>query len=318
MSLPNATIGRIPDIANALPSLWNGTYEKIDANFVNLDTRAAARENELAAARGDQASLGARLDETDTQIQGLGPDMQNMIVGALMEVLASAGLANREIRKTLDQRIQTGDVLIANRGIIRGCVATKSTTATRNVNLTAGLAFAGGQILPVGAEANGAAVPSFPWPQGGTAPLPANKICWLYLGKEVGGGWNMSCTGLGEAVPDGGIPLYQVSVPPGSAEADSTSGYSDAQLQSVVLTDVRRLEPSGPVVLSSAPFIYVPLPYPMLGDYAVGLDVLDFDGGGFQLGYVYADDRQTNGFKICLSGSADSVRVRWTAIRTAQ
>jgi hypothetical protein len=48
-------------------------------------------------------------------------------------------------------------------------------------------------------------------------------------------------------------------------------------------------------------------------DYSVELDVIDFAGGGFQLGYVYVDDRQPNGFKVCVNGTADSVRVRWTA-----
>lgn len=301
MPVPHLSIGRIPDVADALPSLWNNTYEKIDANFGNLDTRLGSRESEITAARGTASSLAARLLSLQEDVEGLNPDMQNAIVAVLMEAVSSAGLANREHVKTLSKRFQTGVATIQHRGVVKGCTVGKSSTATRNVSMAAGIAFAAGQLLPIQEELNGAAIPSNP---GG-----ASATCYLYLGRNLSGSdWEMFCTGLGSEVPSSGIPLYRATVPAGNTE------IVDPYLSAVSLTDIRRLEPGAPAVFTSAPFVYVPLPHSMIdGEYSVCVDILDFEGGGFQLGYVYAADRQSNGFKLCLNGSADSVRVRWTA-----
>lgn len=99
--------------------------------------------------------------------------------------------------------------------------------------------------------------------------------------------WEAFCTGLDESFPPNGIPLYRATVPAGNTEAN------DPYINNVTLTDVRRLEPNAPTSFTSAPFVYVPLPFNLLdANYAIDLDVYDFSGGGFQLGYVYADERQ--------------------------
>ena len=44
MGIPHESIGRIPNMADAIPSLWNDTYQKIDRNFANLDGRMQNKE----------------------------------------------------------------------------------------------------------------------------------------------------------------------------------------------------------------------------------------------------------------------------------
>jgi len=299
MALPYSTIGRHPDSFPAVPSAWNEKYDKIDANFSNLDTRVVGCETEIDDAKGDKPTLADMLAYLQEQVEGVSPDMQNAILGTLLEAMDLGSLANREIVKTLTKRFQTGTVIIENKGIISGCTITKSATATRNINLASGQAFAGGMIIPIEAETNGAAIPSN---SSGMA-----KYCYIYLAMGATK-WEAFCTGLDESVPANGIPLYRVTVPAGNTEAN------DPYISNVTLTDVRRLEPNALTSFTSAPFVYVSLPFNMLDtNYAIDLDVYDFTGGGFQLGYVYADERQSNGFKICLNGTADNVKVRWTA-----
>lgn len=100
MAIPHLSITRIPDNADAVPELWNSRYQEIDENFENLDSRTSSIGNELQAARGKEPSLDARLDVIEQNVEGLDPDMQNMILASIQKALSSAGLANREIEKT--------------------------------------------------------------------------------------------------------------------------------------------------------------------------------------------------------------------------
>lgn len=298
MTLPYSTIGRHPDQFPAIPSAWNEKYEKIDANFTNVDTRLTGCETEISGAKGDKPTLAAMLQYLQQQVEGVNPDMQNAIISTLLQAMDFGGLANREIVKTLTQRFQTGFVTITNRGIITGCSVTKSSTATRNVNLAEGRIFVNGMIVPIQKEDNSAAIPS--------NYSSASKTCYIYLGLGSSG-WEAFCTDLDKSVPDGGVPLYKAVVPANNTEVN------DPYLANVTLSDVRRLEPDAPKTFTTAPFVYVPLPFNTISnDYVVDLDVVHFDGGGYQLGYVYADERAANGFKVCANGMADNIQVRWT------
>ena len=44
MGIPYENVGRIENMADAVPSLWNGPYEKIDRNFANLENRMTKKE----------------------------------------------------------------------------------------------------------------------------------------------------------------------------------------------------------------------------------------------------------------------------------
>jgi hypothetical protein len=213
--------------------------------------------------------------------------------------LDEASLANREIAKTLTQRIQSGVSTIFNRGIKKGCSLSKSTDATRNLSLANGVLFMHGRIYSI-----------FDMPN--TASVPQNtsnetKYCYAYLWIDTNGNIQVDCTDLGGSVPDDGLTLYKVTVPANSTEA--TNPY----LEDCILTDLRHIESNYPKVLVNAPFVYVPLEFDLLDtDYSIEIDIIEFEGGGFQLGYCYGSNRAKNGFNINLNGTADSVKVRWT------
>lgn len=254
--------------------------------------------DELTTARGASATLAERLANYDA----FDPEGQNAMYGAIVEALGLAGLAAREIQKTIRQRMQSGTVLIANRGVINGCVVSKSAGAVRNLSLSAGAFFINGLQVPCPGEENGALVPSNPGAE--------VKTCYAYLFIDGSGVVQFSTTEFGAAVPDGGLPLYLVTVPAGNTEA------TDPNLASVTLSDVRRVESGYPTLFSSLAYGSVALPFSMGGsDYAVFLEVLDAKGGWAQRGSVYPGDKGANGFKIYVEGSIDSVSVRWNAVK---
>jgi len=76
MALPNPVLTKIPDNEpDAVPGLWNITYEEIDENFGNHETRMTSAESdiddlqaEIQTARGGQANLDARIDDIEADI----------------------------------------------------------------------------------------------------------------------------------------------------------------------------------------------------------------------------------------------------------
>ena len=220
--------------------------------------------------------------------------------GLLLDVISGLGLVFREIEKTRHIRIQTGKVKIYNRGVIKGLTATKSTTATRNVSISAGQVFLDGRILPVPDLENTANIPS--------NPDAVAHVCYLYAYINAEGNVDVTCTLLDEPIPECGIPLYKVTVPAGNTES------TDPYLTNVTLTDIRRVEPNFPTMLNTSPTVYVELPYHIPeADYRVDLEVETFKGSGFELGYVYTGSKAVNGFSIYYNGTADQIEVRWRA-----
>lgn len=149
-----------------------------------------------------------------------------------------------------------------------------------------------------------------------TASVPQNttaetKYSYVYLYKDQNGLFQIDCTNIDEIAPSESMVLYKVTIPANSTEA------TDPYLASCTLTDMRKFESNYPKILVNAPFVYIPLDYDLLGtDYSVEIDVISFDGGGFQLGYCYASNRAKNGFNMNLNGTADNVKVRWTVKKT--
>ncbi len=210
-----------------------------------------------------------------------------------------AAMANKEHQKTLNQRIQTGEVTIFNRGVIRGCTVVKSINATRNLSLLNGSIFMNGQMLSVFDMVNTANVP-----QNQTAET---KYSYVFLWEDSNGEFQVDCTNLDELPPKESLTLYKVTVPANSTEA------TDPYLNNCALTDLRKVEENYPKILINAPFIYVPLQHDLIDtDYTIELDIVDFLGGGFQLGYCYSSNRAKNGFNINLNGTADAVKVKYT------
>jgi hypothetical protein len=226
------------------------------------------------------------------------------VLASIILALDSAGLANREAQKTIKQRIQTGVVTIKNRGIIKGCTVTKSTTAIRNLNLATGAVFMNGQEMSCPAFDNAALVPS----NNGAITL----TCYTYIYLDANGKIKFACTALGENAPDNGMALYRLTVPPVNTET------SDPNLANVTLTDVRRLEAGYPMQFNSLAYVSIAFPFNMLdAEYHVTTEILELKGGSNQRSTVYPGDKAANGFKIYTEGTLDMVKVRWTAVKTS-
>jgi hypothetical protein len=250
--------------------------------------------DEVTAARGNYQNLLARLDA----LIPLDVESQNANTGALLEAIGAAGLANREIYKEHTQRKQTGTILLVNKGIVSGCTVTKSDTANRNISCASGIIFARGQLFPFFGEENGAIVPE--------NNEQNAQTCYAYLYFNSDGSIEFATTPVGQTVPENGIPLYLVTIPPGN------NGQNDPNLANVSLSSVRRMEANFPAFYANPLYANVILPFPLPdAGYAVSLDIISVSGSGFQRGEVYPMDRNVNGFKIYYNGVADDLLIRW-------
>jgi hypothetical protein len=280
MALPHAQISPIPNNEpDAVPSLWNVRYQEIDENFANLDTRQAEVESEIAAAKGGADHLSERID-----------GIENTLGQAAQDALADA----------LDLVQQGGVFTVSNRGVVSGCVAAKSDTATRNINLTGGVCFAKGRAFTVTDSVNAASVPSNPGLNSVTV--------YAYLFQGDDGIWRASVTPIGTDVPDGAITIYSITIPAGNTDA------SDPYLASVTLTNMRRIETLFPQCLDNAPVVSVLFSTPMAtSDYLLAFDVVSSQGAPCDETDIVVFSRASNGFSVQLASAADNVAVRWKA-----
>jgi hypothetical protein len=223
-------------------------------------------------------------------------------VDMIAYALDLGGRAHQEIKKTLNQRIQTGIATIINRGVISGLTVEKSTTALRNISLNAGKLFMNGMSYACAAYPNSALVPD----NYGTA----TRYCYAYIYFDANGVSKFACTPLDGAVPENGMGLYRFAVPVGN------SYQNDPYLNSVTMTDIRRVEAAYPVQFNSMAYSSVSLLFSMLdAEYGIQLEIMDYKGGYGELTTIHAANKATNGFNIISEGTLDAVRVRWTALK---
>lgn len=300
MALPHSSITKIPNNEpDAVPSLWNTRYQEIDENFANLDGRVVSRENEINQARGGKGSLDERLDEMTSDIGATSVDMQNATAAALKFAIDQASLANYGVRALREQAQQEGVTTILNRGVVSGCIASKSGTAARNLNISAGACFANGRAYSVSDGANAASVPS----NTGSGSVTV----YAYLYQDAGGLWRLAVTPIGSELPDGTIKIYNVTIPANSTDA------TDPNLTNVTLTDVRRIEAQFPQLLNSPASASVVLQTLSANDYKLDFDVVSAVGAPCEAKGVMVSSRATNGFTVLLASAADNVVVRWKA-----
>lgn len=297
MPLPVNNITQIPNNEpDAVPSLWNTRYEEIDQNFAYLEAGRAAAESELAGARGEKPSLGARIEEIAQQVTQLSPEFQDHLAGAIKYALDQAGVANRSVQALKQQIQQEGELLIENRGVVSGCTVARSTTAARNLNLAAGVCFANGRSYTVNSGDNMASVPS----NIGTGSTTV--VAYLYLSAS---GWKLAVTAIGEAVPADAIRLYNITIPAGSTDA------TDPNLSNVTITSVRRVESGFPQYLDSPVSQSVSINDLSANDYRIDIDVVSATGAPCESKALSIPSRAPNGFTIELASAADNVRVRY-------
>ncbi|MFZ4539661.1 hypothetical protein, partial [Propionivibrio sp.] len=115
-----------------------GTLNVQPSQLANRTAYLKSRADQVDNAASGFGSLDARLDGIEATAASLGPDMQNMSVASIMFALDQSALANRSINVLRKQAQQEGEFTVLNKGIKSGCAATKSTTAARNLSLSAG------------------------------------------------------------------------------------------------------------------------------------------------------------------------------------
>lgn len=300
MALPNPTITPIPNNEpDAVPSLWNTRYQQIDENFADHETRLTARETELNNARGGKANLAARLTEMDSNIGATSVDMQNATAAALKFALDQAALANYGVRALRGQAQQEGVITIKNRGVVKGCSVSKSTTAARNLNIVTGVCFANGRAYPVSDGTNAASVPS----NIGSSSV----VVYAYLFQDANGLWRLAVTPIGTTVPDGAITIYNLTIPANSTDA------TDPNLTGVAMTDVRRVEAQFPQLFDNPASVSPALQTLGANDYSLAFDVVSADGAPCDSRHIVVASRAANGFTVRLASAADNVVLRWRA-----
>jgi hypothetical protein len=282
---------QVGDLAALVQMFLNSQGQDIDINQIT---------NQINQAVADAiANVMSQLEGLDVTI--LRSDIDNVILKGLSKALLDAGLAHSEIEAITSKYIQHGTAELRFRGVQSGCVVTKSTTATRNLNLAAGTLFGDRQLLTVSEQINGTSIHNNP---GSTA-----QVCEVYVIDNGNGVLDFRTTPFGEVTPAEGWQLYRVTVPAGNTEAN------DEYLASVTLTDIRKLEPNYPVILTAEPFVYAALPYAMPdADYGVFLEIVNQSGLAWDAGDVYVKDKAKNGFKIATNGLCSRLEIRWTAI----
>ncbi len=279
------------------PDTWNPNYQTLIDNDAYLKQFA----DEVVGARAGKADLATRMDELSGSVAGQSEEADNNKVGVLLYALQMASLANSGVQNLREVAQQQGELVIANRGLVRGCVASKSTTATRNLNFTEGVCFAQGRAFSVRGTDNAASVPS--------NPTSAAMTAHVYLFQDTNKAWRPAVTSLGGAVPVGAITLYQLTIPAGNTDA------TDPNLSKVTLTSVHRLEPDFPSVLDSPPTQSVAIKVVNASNYQLTFDVVSATGAPCGADALTVHSRATNGFVVELSSAADNVRVLWKLSR---
>lgn len=287
---------------DAVPSLWNSRYDEIDANFSELDSRTKANLNELENARGQKQTVGERLQEMSQQLETLSPEFQNDLAATVMAALDQAGVANRSVQDLKGLSQQEGVVVIKNRGVVGGCTATKSSTATRNLNFDGGSVFMNGRRHVAPSATNAASVP----PNTTVSSVVVRAYLYMHAASQT---MRLAVTNIGQALPVDAIHLYNITIPAGSTDA------TDPKLIAVTISNVRRVEPMFPRSFNSPVTESVAINTLRDADYRLDFDVVSFDGGACDLDQVVVNSRAQNGFSFYLASECDNVVLRWRATK---
>jgi len=282
----------------------NGIANTQAVQLANRTAWLKLRADQVDAAGLGHGGLVARLSSVEASAQALGPEMQNASHAALKFALNQAALANYGVRALREQAQQQGEFTLSNRGVVEGCVVTKSVTAARNLHISGGRCFAQGRIFAVADGNNAASVPS--------NTGAGSVVVTAFLHQDSGGLWRMAVTPIGSAVPQGAIPIYSLAIPAGSTDA------TDPHLTHVPLTSLRRIEAAFPQILDSAAQITLPIKQLSGQDYQIQLDVIASAGAPCDAASLIVSSRAANGFTVRLASAADDVSVRYSVVKLNQ
>jgi hypothetical protein len=278
----------------------NGTANIQAKQLANRTQWLKARADQVDAAATGYGSLQARLAAMQSQVDSVGTDMVSMEQTAIMQALSLAQMAHEAIDALrFGPWQQRGEIIIKNRGVVSGCTVTKSSTASRNLNIAPGVCFAGGMTYPVIEGNNAASVPA------NTSMITAAMVSAYLYPHTDGQTYRLAVTAIGQAMPDNGIEIYRLTIPANNTDA------TDPNLTNVTLTDVRRVEANFPDMLDSPPTVSLTFDRPMRGtDWRASFDVVSATGIA-RANDIVVTNRATNGCTLTLASAADDVLVRY-------
>ncbi|OIP06939.1 MAG: hypothetical protein AUK53_11680 [Betaproteobacteria bacterium CG2_30_59_46] len=279
----------------------NGIANVQAKQLANRTKYLKERADVVDAAKGSYPSLTERMAAVEASTAALGPDTQDAVMATLKFAIDQANVANKGVRGLHQFAQQEGIVTIKNRGVVTGCILSKSTTAARNLSIAAGICFAKGQQFAVADGNNYASVPS----NTGTGAVTV----YAYLYQDAYGFWRLAVTTIGQAVPDDGILIYNLTVPANSTDA------TDPNLSSVTLMDVRRIEAGFPIMLDNPAQASPQINGLPDSAYHITFDVLSAQGGPAEAKSLVVSSRANNGFTVMLAAAADNVVARYRVSR---
>lgn len=252
---------------------------------------------------GNVIQAGTPLSATNMNRMESGIDLADNVVGVMVaEALQKINGINKELEKWQKQRLQQGEVYLYNKYVITGCVVSKmSNSRYLQISLTG--TYTAGSVSKVSVDGKYAGIAD----EQMIAMVPMNTdsvsaIYYIYIDYDSVQGRYRSY--LAATVPDGKLTLYKITVPANDTGMDLTS---------VTLTDMRRIEAIN-TIRNTQPYILVSIPgFPMLdaGDYDVNVTI-ESASDVMSVGEIIVYDKQSNGFKLKITGSADNTQLRWT------
>ena len=252
---------------------------------------------------GNVIQAGTPLSATNMNRMEEGINLADNIVGVMVgEALQKVGAINKELEKWQKQRLQQGLIYLYNKYVISGCIVSKMPNS-RYLQISLTGTYAAGNVSKV--YADGKYVGMVDEEMIAMVPMNTDSVAdiyYLYIDYDSAQGRYRSY--LATIVPNGKLTLYKITV---------SANDNGMDLTSVILTDIRRIEPLN-TMRSIEPYALVSIPgFPMLDadDYDVNATVQTASDIA-AVGEVTIYDKQANGFKIKTTGSADNVQIRWT------
>lgn len=260
-------------------------------------------QDQVLDQNGNVIQAGTPLSASNMNRMESGIDLGDNVIGVMVaEALQKVGGVNKELEKWQKQRLQQGEIYLYNKYVITGCVVSKMANS-RYLQISLSGTYTAGNVSKISADGKYIGIAD----EQMIAMVPMNAdgvadIYYLYIDYDSVQGRYRSY--LAAIVPDGKLTLYKITVPANDNGMD---------LSAVTLTDMRRIEAIN-TTRNTEPYVLVSIPgFSMLdaGDYDVNVTV-ETASDVMAVGEIIVYDKQANGFKLKITGSADNVQIRWT------
>lgn len=260
-------------------------------------------ENGIANVQAKQLSnrtqhLKERIVAAESNLDGLDPDMHNMVGGAIKFALEQAALANSGVHALHKISQQQGEFTMYNYGMVSGGTVSKK-GANRLLSIAAGVCYLEGRKFFVPAHDSEMSVPV------GEA---ASATVYAYL-QLVAGVPKLKITTIATPTPPTStVTLLSITIPANDAGADLAACTLSSRL---CPTEADYPNSVGTPLTYTVPLVNV-LPDTA---YAIEFEVLSAVGSPCDERSLKVFTRNTNNFIVTLFSAADDVVVRWKLSR---